>query len=69
MISEKQKYVSSGLKNIGFALSAPFGSILFQWIVSRGGAYFEHFLYSVLSLVLGIVFMIIGYKFLGEKNK
>lgn len=69
MITEKQKYISSGLKNIGFAMLAPFGSILFQWIVSKGGAYFEHFLHSVFSLLLGLIFMVIGYNYLEEKKK
>ena len=69
MITEQQKYLSSGFKNVGFALLAPFGSILFQWIASKSGAYFEHFWFSMLSLLLGALFMIIGYKFLEEKRQ
>ena len=69
MITEQQKYVSSGFRNIGFALLTPFGSILFQWIASKGGAYFEHFWFSVLSLLLGALFMIIGYKFLEDEKQ
>ena len=33
MVTEQQKYISSGFKNVGFALLTPFASIIFQWIV------------------------------------
>ena len=69
VINEQQKYISSGFRNVGFALLTPFGSILFQWIAARDGAYFEHFWYSVLSLLVGIPFLYIGYKFLEEKKQ
>lgn len=68
MISEQQKYMASGFKNVGFALFAPLGSILFQWIVFQKGAYFEHFYYAVVSLLLGIILICIGYKFVEEKK-
>lgn len=68
VITEQKKYLSNVFRNIGFALVAPCGSILFQWIVSKNGAYFAHFLFSALSFFLGIVFMVIGYNFLEEKK-
>lgn len=68
MISEQQKYISNGFRNIGFALLAPFGSILFQWIVLKDGAYFEHFGFSVLSLLFGLLVLYVGYKYLEEKK-
>lgn len=69
MISEQQKYISSGFRNIGFALLTPFGSILFQWLVSREGAYFEHFWHSVISLLIGFLILYVGYEYLGEKKQ
>ena len=68
MISEQQKYLSSGFKNIGFACLGPCGAIFFQWIGSKNGAYFEHFLFSLLSFALGILFLCIGYNYLKEKK-
>ena len=68
MVSEQQKYISSSFKNVGFALLAPFGSILFQWIVTPKIVYFEHFWHSVVSLVLGIILICIGYRFIEEKK-
>lgn len=69
MVTKQQEYISSGFKNIGFALLTPCGSILFQWIVSQKGAYFEHFGFSVVTLILGLLSMYIGYKYLEEKSK
>ena len=68
MITEQQKYISSGFKNVGFALLTPFASVIFQWIISPKGAYFEHFWYAVISLILGIISIYIGYKFIEEKK-
>ena len=68
MITEQQKYISSGFKNVGFALLTPFGSIIFQWIASQKGAYFEHFLYSVIALFIGMLLVYIGYKFIEERK-
>ena len=68
MVTEQQKYISSGFKNVGFALLTPFASIIFQWIVFPKKAYFEHFLYSVIALFLGMILIYIGYKFIEEKK-
>ncbi len=67
MITEQQKYLSGIFKGIGFAMLTPFGSVIFQWIVSKNGAYFEHFIDSMIVLFIGIVLMGIGYKYLEEK--
>ena len=67
MVSEQQKYISSGFKNVGFALSAPAGSILFQWFVFEKPTYFAHFLPAVLVFLLGFLFLCVGYKILRER--
>ena len=56
MVNKQQEYVSGVLKNIGFAMLTPFGSVIFQWVVFEKGAYFEHFAHSVLIFLnwLGI---------------
>lgn len=69
MISEQQKYFSGVLRNLGFAMLTPFGSIIFQWVVFEKGAYFEHFAHSVLIFLIGWVFIIGGYIWVREKNK
>lgn len=66
MVTERQKYISSGFKNVGFALSAPAGSILFQWFVFEKPAYFAHFIPAVLVSLLGLLFLYVGYKILKE---
>ncbi len=68
MITEQQKYLSSGFKNVGFALLAPFASIIFQWIVFPKRAYFEHSWFAIISLILGIISIYIGYKFIEERK-
>lgn len=67
MITEEQKYFSVVLRNLGFAFLAPFGSIIFQWIVFKDGGYFEHFVYSVLVLILGGLCVYFGYRCIKEK--
>ena len=69
MITEQQKYLSGILKNIGFALLAPAASITFQWLVLQKGAYWEHFLHSVLVFLLGVGFLAAGFIILKEKLK
>ena len=68
MITEQQKYISSALKNISFALMAPAGSITFQWLVLQHGAYWGHIGYSVLIFLLGMVFLLGGFVILQEKK-
>lgn len=69
MITEDRKYLSTTLRNIGFAFLTPFGSIIFQWIVFKKGAYFQHFLHSVLVLILGFILVYFEYRFVIEKRK
>ena len=67
MITERQKYVSGSLKNFGFALMAPAGSIIFQQIVFEK-ALINYFKEAVLVFLLGWICMIGGYVILKEKN-
>lgn len=68
MATEEQKYLSVTLRNVGFAFLAPFGSIIFQWIVFKQGGYFEHLFYSVLVLFIGFILISIGYMCVIEKK-
>ena len=66
MVTEKQKYLSGVYRNIGFALLAPLGSILFQWFAFEKSPYFGHFVPAVIVSVLGILLIATGYKILRE---
>ncbi len=66
MISEQQKYISGILRNLGFALLAPAGSIVFQQMVFQK-ALFNYFKEAVIVFLLGWVFMIGGFVALKEK--
>ena len=68
MISEKQKYVSGVLRNIGFGLLVPLSSIIFQWIVFRKSLFFGHSLTAVILFILAWLFIAIGYMVLEEKK-
>lgn len=66
MISERQKYISGILRNLGFALLTPAGSIVFQQMVFQK-ALFNYFKEAVIVFLLGWVFMIGGFVTLKEK--
>ena len=66
MINERQKYISGILRNLGFTLLAPAGSIVFQQMVFQK-ALFTYFKEAVLVFLLGWVFMIAGFVALKEK--
>ncbi len=68
MVSEKQKYISGVLKNIGFGLLVPLSSIVFQWIVFKKSLFFGHSLPAVILFTLAWLFIAIGYMFLEEKR-
>ena len=68
MVSEKRKYISGVLRNIGFALLVPMSSIVFQWIVFRKNLLFGHFSYAVILFTLAWVFIAAGYVVLMEKK-
>ncbi|MBI3590104.1 MAG: hypothetical protein HY094_01840 [Candidatus Melainabacteria bacterium] len=61
MISRKQDYLSSISKNLGLALFTPFGSLLFQWIVFKKDISADSLYYSIGSLFVGILFLVLGY--------
>ena len=67
MISKQQEYLSSNFKNTGFAFLAPFGSILFQWIVFQKAS-FVNFVFSIISLVIGFGLLWVGYNFLEDEK-
>ena len=68
MVTEQQKYLSGILKATGFALLAPAGSIVFQWIVLKKSLFFGHSWYGVLAFSLGWLLMGWGYLMLEEKS-
>lgn len=62
MISDKrQDYLSINFRNVGFAFFAPFGTILFQWIVFEKDIFSGHFYFAALSLILGFLSLAFGY--------
>ena len=68
MVSEKQKYISGTLRNIGFGLLVPLSSIIFQWIVFRKSLFFGHSLTAVILFTLAWLFIAIGYMVLWENK-
>lgn len=69
MISEQQKYNSGILRNVGFALLTPVGSIVFQWIMLKKSLLFEHSIYAVISFMLGWLLIFAGNIVLMEKKE
>ena len=70
MISNKrQDYLSIVFRNLSFAFFAPFGTVLFQWIVFKKDIFSGHFYFSIVVLSLGTLFLILGYIILRERNK
>lgn len=68
MTTERQKYISGILRNIGFAMFAPAGSIAFQWLVLEKGSYFGRSIEAVIVFLLGWILIRLGYMVLGEKS-
>ena len=68
MITEEQKYDSNILRNVGFALLAPIGSILFQGIVFNKNVFESHFTVGIIVCVIGILLIYSGRQILKEKN-
>jgi len=64
VVSEKQKYISGILRNIGFGLMAPIASISFQWLVFQKSTMLSYCAYSVLVFLLGLIFLAGGYTYL-----
>ena len=64
MESKRQEYLSIVFRNLGFALFAlfaPFGSLLFQWIVFKKDVFDGHFYFSTIIFLLGALFIVLGY--------
>ncbi len=68
MITEQQKYTSSLLKNIGFALLTPCGSIVFQWMVFKKSLFLGHSWYAMIAFTLAWIFIGWGYLELEENS-
>lgn len=68
MVSEKRKYISGILKNIGFALLVPLSSIVFQWIVFKKSLFLGHFSHAVIAFIVAWVFIVSGCTVLVEKK-
>ena len=68
MVSERQKYISTLLKNIGYGFFAPIGSILFQWIVFKTNLLSGHILFGTVSFLLGWFFIGYGYIILNDEE-
>ncbi len=69
MITEQQKYTAGILRNIGFALLAPLGSVVFQWVVFKKSLFSGNFLHAVILFVTSWVFILGGYTTLQENRK
>ncbi len=65
--SRRQDYLAVIFRNIGFAFFAPLGSIIFQWLVFKKDILAGHFWFSIIVLVIGCVFLALGYIMLKEK--
>ena len=68
MVSERRKYISGVLKNIGFALLVPLSSIVFQWIVFRKSLFFGHFSHAMILFIIAWLFIGAGFFVLREKK-
>ncbi len=68
VITEQQKYMSGILRNIGFALFAPPGSIVFQWIVLKKSLFLGNSRYAMIAFILAWLFIASGYVILQEKK-
>ena len=69
MITEGRKYFSGVLRNIGFALLAPCGSLMFQWLVFKKPLTSGHFYLTVIAFILGWIIVLLGYIPIKESRK
>ena len=67
MVTEKQKYLSVSLRTSGFALFAPLGSLVFQWVVFKKDLFLGNLNAAMIIFLLGFIMMIVGYWILQEK--
>ena len=69
MITEGQKYFSGIFRNIGFALLAPFGSIVFQAVVFKRDLFNSgYFWVAAIIVIISWLFFYLGYIFIREKR-
>ena len=68
MVTERRKYISGILKNLGFALLTPCGSLMFQWLVFKKELYSGYFHLTVIIFILGWMLLVSGYIPLKEKS-
>ena len=67
MNSRRQDYLSIACRNLCFAFFAPLGSIIFQWLVFKKDVSTGHLGFSILVLLIGSMFLALGYIMLREK--
>lgn len=67
MITEEQKYISGIFRNLGFAFLAPFGSMVFQFLLLEKIFPVDKVLYCVLISFLSWFLFFIGYNTVKEK--
>ena len=68
MITEEQKYDSNILRNTGFALLAPLGSIVFQLIVFKKSFLESNYIMGIIVLILGCILIFLGRIAVKEKK-
>ena len=68
MVGEKQKYVLVISRNIGFALTVPLSSIVFQWIVFKKSLLSGYLIPAVILFTLAWLFIGVGFFVLMEKK-
>ena len=68
VITEEQKYDSGILKNVGFALLTPLGSILFQGIVFKKNIFEGNLALGIIVCVVGCVLLYLGRNAVKEKK-
>lgn len=68
MVNEQQKYDSGILRNLGFALLTPLGSIIFQGIVVKKPIWEGNILIGIIICILGCILLYLGREFLKRKN-
>lgn len=68
VVSEQQKYDSGVLRNLGFALLTPFGSILFQGIVFKKDIYEGNLTVGIMVCIIGCIMLYLGREAIKEKK-
>ena len=68
MVTKDKEYISSVLKTFGFTCFAPFGSVLFQFMVLNKSMFDGQFVLCLLSSLGGFLLLFAGYNIIVEKG-